>query len=316
MKKTKYRTFTVMLIPHTEESTFSFRLPLFICQAFCVFLLGVAVFLLIMASSYLNLLAQNDELQYLRKVSRAQREEIDALAQQEEELLQETESLLQRVSEVEKSSEAVRALIGLEESEPEESDCSESETENESQGGTSSFSRVLSSRSGSDTAARASANVALLQEIIPDKSEDLEALKVEVKEYQRRLAATPSIWPTRGRIVSGFGMRRSPFNRRRFEFHEGVDIAAPRGTPIYAAASGTVLIAAHRGAWGNMVKIGHGYGYRTLYAHMSRRIVREGERVEKGQLIGYVGSTGRSTGPHLHYEVHVHGVPVDPRGYL
>lgn len=118
-------------------------------------------------------------------------------------------------------------------------------------------------------------------------------------------------WPTAGRIGSGFGMRVHPITGVR-RLHAGVDIGAPTGTPIVAAATGVVSFASSAGGYGNLVKIAHGGGTETRYAHASVLLVRPGQRVERGQLIARVGSTGLSTGPHLHFEIRVGGEPVDP----
>jgi murein DD-endopeptidase MepM/ murein hydrolase activator NlpD len=117
------------------------------------------------------------------------------------------------------------------------------------------------------------------------------------------------IWPVRGRITSGFGMRWG-------RLHAGIDIAAGRGTAIRAARAGTVIASGYQGGYGNVVIISHGGGFSTLYAHQSRRSVGDGARVSQGEVVGYVGSTGHSTGPHLHFEVRVGGSPVNPRRYL
>jgi murein DD-endopeptidase MepM/ murein hydrolase activator NlpD len=121
--------------------------------------------------------------------------------------------------------------------------------------------------------------------------------------------------PVSGRMSSGYGWRTHPiFGSRRF--HAGLDFGAPHGTPIYAAESGVVVTASPRGGYGLTVIIDHGSGMTTLYAHQSRFAVSAGQQVQRGQLIGYVGSTGFSTGPHLHFEVRINGATRDPRGYL
>lgn len=127
--------------------------------------------------------------------------------------------------------------------------------------------------------------------------------------------ATPKGWPTRGWLTSYFGMRTSPITGRRV-IHEGLDIAANTGTPIYATADGVVSTVVYSSSYGKTVKIDHGYGYRTIFAHTSKILVKAGQRVERGDLIAKVGNTGRSTGPHLHYELRLDGVPIDPRKTL
>ena len=136
-----------------------------------------------------------------------------------------------------------------------------------------------------------------------------------LREQKSLLAATPSLWPVRGWVTSGFGMRKNPFGSDR-EFHKGVDIASRLGKEIIAPADGFVLEAAYRSDDGNIVRIEHGYGVSTSYAHLSRAAVKEGVRVKRGDVIGYVGDTGRSTGAHLHYGVIVNNIPVNPRKYL
>lgn len=123
---------------------------------------------------------------------------------------------------------------------------------------------------------------------------------------------TPTGWPTDGFISSGYGLRWNGA-----EFHQGIDIAAEMGTPIVATADGVVTIAGwNAGGYGNMVDIDHGSGVSTRYGHASAVVVTAGQRVRRGQIIAYVGSTGHSTGPHLHYEVRLSGQPVNPTSYL
>lgn len=133
----------------------------------------------------------------------------------------------------------------------------------------------------------------------------------------KREAATPRGYPLRVKsyVASGFGVRKNPFGRG-YEFHDGVDLPAWYGTRIYATAPGRVVEAGWSSVFGRYVKIDHGYGYQTLYGHMSRIAVKRGQYVQRGQVIGYVGSSGRSTGPHVHYSVFVNGKAVDPRPYL
>lgn len=127
---------------------------------------------------------------------------------------------------------------------------------------------------------------------------------------------TPSIRPVdSGYMSSHFGMRRDPFNGRRTH-HNGLDYSAERGTPIISTANGKVVFSKRTPGLGNLVIIDHGYGFRTAYGHMNRIMVKKGQTVERWQKIGEVGSTGRSTAPHLHYEVHIDRKAVDPRDYI
>ncbi len=135
------------------------------------------------------------------------------------------------------------------------------------------------------------------------------------KDKKQVLASTPSIWPTKGWVSSDFGYRTSPFTGRR-EFHKGLDISGAVGTPIYAPADAQVVFCGKDGGYGICVVLNHGHGLKTRYGHLKRYSVDPGQEVERGQLIGYVGNTGRSTGPHLHYEVRNNGVPVNPDRYI
>lgn len=134
--------------------------------------------------------------------------------------------------------------------------------------------------------------------------------------FERPTVAVPSLTPVNGaRMSSNFGMRSHPVSGGR-RMHKGIDLAAPTGTPVYASADGIVGLARWGRGYGLYIKIDHGAELETRYAHLSRLAVAAGDRVEKGEVIGYVGSTGRSTGPHLHYEVRVDGVAVNPIHYM
>ena len=146
-----------------------------------------------------------------------------------------------------------------------------------------------------------------------DSYNDIEKL---ISNQGEKLASIPAIQPVSNsdldRIASGFGMRIDPVYGTA-KMHKGLDFTAPQGTPIYATGNGVVEEATFSaGGFGNQVIINHGYGYETLYGHMTKYKVREGQKVKRGELIGWVGSTGKSTGPHCHYEVHVNGIEVDP----
>ncbi len=136
-----------------------------------------------------------------------------------------------------------------------------------------------------------------------------------LRENRGILTSMPSIWPVTGFVSSSFGGRRSPFGMGS-QFHKGLDISNRIGTPIVAPADGTVILSRPDGAYGNSVEINHGGGIITKYAHMQRATVKEGDWVKRGQVLGHIGMTGRTTGPHLHYEVRVNGVPVNPMRYI
>lgn len=156
-------------------------------------------------------------------------------------------------------------------------------------------------------------------ESMEDRAIALQARIKELVEIQEDkslyIASIPSLWPVRGWVTSDFGSRRSPFTLAP-DFHEGVDIAAALGTSIVAPADGIVTFAGYKGGYGKTVVIDHGFGMITKFAHTSELSVQEGQKIARGDKIASVGNTGHSTGPHLHYEIHADGMPVDPMRYI
>ncbi|MGB8509831.1 MAG: peptidoglycan DD-metalloendopeptidase family protein [Pyrinomonadaceae bacterium] len=144
----------------------------------------------------------------------------------------------------------------------------------------------------------------------------VEETLVKYEAALRERARVPSIWPVEGELTDGFGSRRNPFGYASSEFHMGQDIAAGRGTPVVAAADGIVSFAGQQTGYGNIVIIDHGNGLTTRYGHLSKLEAAEGQEIKRGVELGQVGSTGRSTGPHLHYEVRIGDEAVNPDSYL
>lgn len=154
---------------------------------------------------------------------------------------------------------------------------------------------------------------------------DPDGLGEDEAEIERQLAAIqttgnpanlPTIWAHMGKINNEFGFRRNPFGGRAYEFHAGMDIDGERGDTVIAPAGGTVTEAGWKGGYGQMIEIDHGNGLKTRYGHLSKIEVSAGDTLSRGQLIAYVGSTGRSTGPHLHYELRLNDRPINPRRFL
>ncbi|HEY5401440.1 MAG TPA: M23 family metallopeptidase [Pyrinomonadaceae bacterium] len=144
-------------------------------------------------------------------------------------------------------------------------------------------------------------------------------LEEDMQAYEavlRKRGYTPTIWPVDGKLEGGFGGRRNPFGGPGYEFHTGQDIEAPLGAPVVAGASGKISFVGWQNGYGQLVVVDHGGGLTTRYGHLSHIDVDAGQQVSRGQLVGKVGSTGRSTGPHLHYEVRINDAPVNPLEYL
>lgn len=158
----------------------------------------------------------------------------------------------------------------------------------------------------------------LLMQEIKLRKQSLRELVREMEEQTDRIERMPSIWPLvrgAGSLISPFGYRRDPFTRR-IRHHDGTDISAPYATKVRSTAKGVVLFAGYESDYGNVVRVDHGNGLVTCYAHLSKIFIKEGATVARGDIVGALGNTGRSTGPHLHYEVRVKGKPVNPEKYL
>lgn len=161
---------------------------------------------------------------------------------------------------------------------------------------------------------------------MPLEGDSLPALEQKMAHLEKDLHAyeavmrgrgyTPSVWPVLGKLESAFGGRRNPFGGSTYEFHTGQDIDAPWGAPVIAGATGKISFVGWQNGYGQLVVVDHGGGLTTRYGHLSQIAVTQGATVKRGEFLGKVGSTGRSTGPHLHYEVRINDEPVNPLDYL
>lgn len=308
MSSSRKKYFTVLIVPHSEDHSISIRLPLFALQAAGVIMALLFIAAFIFVRGYVQSLDSAEKISILKEENRVQKEQIDLLAR-------ETESLLLQVQRMHLLQEEIKSLVAEDELAP-GSYQQTAEADGENLAEILSSPRLSGSSRGDNLVVnRMASNISTLQDSLPDKVYELVELKESVEDHQKKLAHTPSIRPAQGRISSPFGPRVSPISRRR-EVHTGIDIANSTGTSIYATANGRVVTAEYRRGWGNLVIVDHGYGYRTKYAHLASFSVEVGSTVEKGQIIGRMGSTGYSTGPHLHYEVHVNGIPVDPKDFI
>ena len=168
---------------------------------------------------------------------------------------------------------------------------------------------------GGGTAPGESNDLGRIERRLQGMARDLDRVEGSLATRFRWLSAMPTVAPTGGLFTSGFGFRRDPVNGRA-AFHAGVDIAAPPGRAVHTTADGVVVLAGPHGDLGNAVIVSHGFGLTTRYGHLSATAVQAGQRVHRGDLVGYVGNTGHSTGYHLHYEVLKDGEPVNPLGYI
>ena len=184
---------------------------------------------------------------------------------------------------------------------------------NRAEGGTSAAgaSAMLTPQINAASMSSLDQTFTLLRNVLGSLEGHLSIVRRNVEKRESLMNATPSIWPVHGWLSASYGMRSDPFTGER-DFHPGLDISADRGTPIYATAAGRVEVAAPSGDYGNLVVIDHGFGLVTRYGHLSKFAVWHGREVKRGDIVGYVGATGRATGPHLHYEVLANGKLINP----
>ncbi len=159
------------------------------------------------------------------------------------------------------------------------------------------------------------ARLATLENEASRQESSLRELQEYFDDQKSLLSSTPSLWPTRGWVTSDFGVRLDPYSAERM-MHRGLDIATPHGQPVYSPSDGTVVFAGTESGYGKVLVIDHGYGVKTRYGHLSELFVKLGDTVKRGGRVAAVGNTGRSTGPHLHYEVRVNGIPENPRKFI
>jgi murein DD-endopeptidase MepM/ murein hydrolase activator NlpD len=301
--------FTIVVFPGALSSPKKFCFPKkfaktgFIVTAVLFFaFLGSSVYFV---QQYIQLQGNETELAKLRKESKIRKIQVEKFSHQ----VKNFETEMARLERFEKK---LRVITALENS-------PKSVEKNWGVGGpyglTSNSFNTSMGRGAASIVERLSNGLDHLDKQAKIQSISFQELDNFFKNQSSLLSSTPSIWPTRGWLTSKFGFRKSPFTGLR-EMHQGWDIAARSGSPVRATADGEVVVEGREYGYGNMIEINHGYGVVTRYGHNSKHLVKVGDRVKRGQVISLVGSTGRSTGPHLHYEVLLHDVPVTPQNYI
>lgn len=309
----KKKEITLLVISHGENNPLNIKLPIFLLKLGTALFLVFITFLFVFVHSYGDMAAgtteKTAEVNQLKETNSRQKEKIKELKIQ-------TQELAYQMTQIERLTTEVKEILEIETVEAkntvklEEQALERQEVDSEL--------RLLVSRGGGyrDDFDIVNSEIRVnLKEHFQEKAQEFQSLRELAEDRREFLAHTPSIWPVIGRLTSPFGYRRSPFTRR-WEFHGGVDIAAPRGTKVLATANGVVVKTSRLFGWGRLVVIDHVYERQTFYAHLNAFAVSEGDKVIKGQVIGYVGNSGRSTGSHLHYEVHVDGQRVNPWEYM
>jgi len=294
---------SVILIPHSQSSVRVLRFRAFYLKIGAAFLFVAAV--LVAAGLFISsTLDENCRLRQsideLSAINAEQRNLLNEKAAQIENLKERDENISKQIKDfTDKYREMIENYLG-----------------NKTAG-------IKTDRSGSSTARsfmRDSAELKLALDILENAYGNNDEVYAGIRETENKLneyiGTIPTLWPTSGRVSSPFGGRRDPFRYYSERFHTGIDIAADYGQPIRAAADGEVVSAQRVPVYGNQIVIDHGHGMTSMYGHTSKMLVKKGQKVKKGDLIARVGSSGRSTGSHLHFELRINGTPVDPIKYL
>jgi murein DD-endopeptidase MepM/ murein hydrolase activator NlpD len=301
------KSFTLIVVPEHDQAVRRYRVEGRLLRQL---LAGGAVVLCVLAVAAVHY----THLLYRASENRALRDENVALQAQLQGFRERIEHMASTLERVERFDQKLRAVTLL--SDPQRN-LALGPTAMETKGappanGASEFTALTPPSESPKTLA---AKLETLSTQAAHSEQSLEQLQTYFLEQKSLLASTPSVWPARGWITSDFGQRTDPYTAERV-MHDGLDIAAPHGKDVTAPADGTVIFAGLEGSYGNVLVIDHGYGVKTRYGHLSKVEVHPGDHVRRGDLIGAVGNTGRSTGPHLHYEVRVNGLPENPRKFI
>lgn len=300
LKKNLGRRLTVMLIPHSETRPIRFNFSVAFLLSLAVGWTGLTVWSGFIASrhvDYWRARASESVLRakvwYFSQEMKQSREYLDRV--------RETEIALQNLLKM----KTRKAIV--------ESD--------DAMGGPTSLDRkdllnLLTGRRPSLDVDAMHSELRTVKQSGTDVISDFEEISQYIKDQHQVFRATPMDWPAEGRVASAFGHRRDPFEQQDGEFHHGLDIANTLGTPVKATADGVVQVASWQGGYGRLVILDHGRGFKTYYGHNSRLVVQPKDRVQRGQIIAYMGTSGHSTGYHLHYEVWQNGRVVNPMKFV
>jgi murein DD-endopeptidase MepM/ murein hydrolase activator NlpD len=295
--------YTLLILPKRHSSAKKMSLSSTLVKGVSIFVMGLVLVMMYFSYDYIHIRREQVELKRLKLQTADQRRQIEGLAAKVDEFAF-------RMEELKQFDKKIRIMANLETGRDKEQLLGI--------GGPMSGDNRLRSKLASDDKeliAGVRRNVDRLMGEAITREQSFTALLEFLKEKKSILASTPSLWPVVGWVTSEFGRRDNPFGNDR-EFHKALDIATNYGKVIQAPADGVVTEVAYQNDVGQMIQIDHGHGISTFYGHLSKASVRPGTTVRKGDRIGYVGNSGRSTGSHLHYAVMLNGVPVNPRKYL
>ncbi|MTI65937.1 MAG: M23 family metallopeptidase [Firmicutes bacterium] len=303
IKNKKSKHFTLLIVPQSDKVK-QMKMPTWLPKT----IISFVVISLIVATVYTwNLY---NKYTYIKNNYQSKVEKINTLKAANKKQHAEIIDLKQKTSEVEKKlktisdlQKTVKEMVGLE--------SNISKNTSNSRGGERIVNKTVNLLSEENFETKMDV---LSKELDKGKS-DLSELISDVEKRLRFLEAKPDLMPTTGKISSGYGYRKNPFGRGS-EFHYGIDISNNYGVKIKAAGEGIVTYSGYNGGFGRMIIISHGYGYQSIYGHNNKLLVKVGTKVDKGQVIAKMGNTGKSTGPHLHFEVRYYGKPVNPTKIL
>lgn len=295
-KSKKENYYTLMMVPHDHRKVYSFKLS--------GWMMGVASIVLLLLVGFSSFVLTRHANYELTKRANIRLTEKNAFFIQE---LARTHDAFNRVTKIE---DELRAMLKMK--------SKNNVIKYTGEGGPSPADQTLManlSNHSTLTTKEFAKSLSFLKSDAKARMDSYRELKKYIATQRSLMAARPTEWPVRGWITSRFGPRQSPFFNV-ISNHEGIDIANEEGSSIKAPADGIITFCGWQGSYGKLVVIDHGYGFSTRYGHLSRLLVNVGQRVRRGQVIAFMGNTGRSTASHLHYEIRVNGVPVDPFKYL
>jgi murein DD-endopeptidase MepM/ murein hydrolase activator NlpD len=298
-----FKHITILLLPNDSTTVKQFRIPRFFLYIFLLFLPFFSAYIFWVIRDYRAVKAKIPEIALLQKENEQQKIQLTYLGQR-------IDLINHKMGELNEFDRKLKVMTNLEESEDQGPFIGVGGSEPTSLAYNSNMDEPVK-----DMVRSMHQSLDLLNEEIITGSQVKHKLFQYLEDQKVLLASTPSIWPTKGWLSSRFGYRISPFTQRK-EMHKGIDISTRLKTPIVAPADGIVIKTGWNGSFGRMIAIRHGNGFITKYAHLNKILVKKGQTVKRGDEIGLVGKTGRSTGPHLHYEIHLKGVPVNPLRYI
>lgn len=298
-KKPKSKRITLMLIPQTADKPYKLNISTTTIKTVVVSLIMLVIITVSVSAVFYSSRLELQAVRDLRQENELKAETIEWLNQEIKQIEKQKEEITEKQSEIKK-------LMGIKED--------ENKAVQSTSGGKGGGD--VTSQQYIDVDNEMFNRIQDIRTYLDRQEQELDELLAQVNNRQEYFRSIPNQWPVTGDITSPYGWRKSPFGGRNKTFHDGIDIANDVGTEIIAAADGEVIFSGYQPVYGRTIIIDHGYGFTTKYAHNSALLVEKGDKVKKGDVIAKLGSTGRSTGPHLHFTVMKWGNTQDPLIYL